>query len=180
MEQYRIIRREEIYKGTLLHMVKDTISLPDGREALRELVLHENASAVLPLDSDGNVLMVRQYRHPLGCETIEIPAGLLNSGEDSLACAVRELEEETGYRSDDVSHLFSIHSAVGFTNEKIDVYLAVNLLKTEQKLDDDEFINVQRYSPDELASMVKSGEITDAKTVAAIFWLTSWMNKKNE
>ena len=151
------LRSENIYDGVLLHVRRDTVTLPNGREAVREWVRHPGASAVLPVFEDGTVLLVRQYRYPVDRVTLEIPAGKLDSPkEDPLVCAVRELSEETGY------------TTVGFSNEYIHIYAAHDLQAGAQHTDDDEFIHVVKMPLEEAVERVKSGEIFDAKSVTAI------------
>lgn len=163
------LRSEDIYDGVLLHVKRDTVKLPNGREAVREWVRHPGAAAVLPVFEDGTVLLVRQYRYPVDRVTLEIPAGKLDSpSEEPLSCAVRELSEETGYTAERYEKLTTIGTTVGFSNEYIHIYAAYGLKAGEQHTDDDEFIHVVRMPLKEAAERVKSGEIFDAKSVTAI------------
>ena len=163
------LRSENIYDGVLLHVRRDTVTLPNGREAVREWVKHPGASAVLPVFEDGTVLLVRQYRYPVDRVTLEIPAGKLDSPkEDPLVCAVRELSEETGYTAKHWAKLTTIGTTVGFSNEYIHIYAAHDLQAGEQHTDDDEFIHVVKMPLEEAVERVKSGEIFDAKSVTAI------------
>ena len=157
-----------MYSGNIVDVVHDTITLPNGRNALREVVRHPGGAAVLPIDNDGNVVLIRQYRHPLGCVVLEIPAGMLNAGETPRECAVRELEEETGYTSANVRPLAQISPSPGYLNERIHIYLATDLSVSEQNLDEEEFIEVEVYPLDEAVRMVFDGRIVDSKTVVAI------------
>ncbi|WP_341877519.1 NUDIX hydrolase [Defluviitalea saccharophila] len=166
--EHKTVSREEIYKGAIVSLVKDTITLPNGKTAQREVVLHNGASAVVPMDNEGNILLVRQYRHPAGKELLEIPAGLLEDGEDPLECAKRELEEETGYKASEFSHIFSTYSAIGFCTEKIHIYLAKGLYEGKQNLDEDEFVNIEKYPLEEALQMIFDGRIEDGKTVCGI------------
>lgn len=165
---FRTINREEIYKGKIISLVKDTIVLPDGRTTTRDVVLHNGAAAIVPIDNEGNILFVRQYRQPAGEELLEIPAGILEKGEDPLECAKRELEEETGYRALELSHICSMYTAVGFCTEMIHIYFAQNLVESKQNLDEDEFVNVEKYSLDEAIEMIFDSRIKDGKTIAGI------------
>lgn len=122
----------------------------------------------MPVTEDGKILMVRQYRNALERYTLEIPAGGLNPGENTDVAAARELEEETGYASDDLELLISLRTTVAFCNEKIDIYVAKNLVKTHQHLDEDEFLNVEAYSLKELEDKIFRQEIEDSKTIAAL------------
>lgn len=165
------IKRELVHKGAIIDLNRDTIKLPDGREEYYDFIYHKGAAAVVPVRDDGKILMVKQYRNAVDQFTLEIPAGGKNGvDEPTLDCAHRELEEETGYYTDksNVELLISLYTTVAFCNEKIDIYLARNLTKTEQHLDDDEYIDVEAYTVDELVEMVLNGQIVDAKTIAAI------------
>lgn len=166
--EHKTISREEIYKGAIVSLVKDTITLPNGKTTQREVVLHTGAAAVVPIDDEGNIVLVRQYRHPAGKELLEIPAGLLETGEDPLECAKRELEEETGYKASEFSHILSMYTAVGFCTEKIHIYLAKGLYEGKQNLDEDEFVNIERYTLNEALEMIFDGRIEDGKTVCGI------------
>ena len=140
--EHKTISRE-IYKGRIISLVKDTILLPNGKTAEREIILHNGAAAIVPVDDEGNILFVRQYRQPIQDELLEIPAGLLENGEDPLDCAKRELEEETGYNALEYLHICSMYTAVGFSTEIIHIYLARGLYEGKQNLDEDEFVNVE-------------------------------------
>ncbi len=174
------IKRELVYKGAILDIYKDTMRLPNGKTEEWDYVAHRmGAAAVLPVLPDGRIVMVRQYRNALERETLEIPAGCRDSlTEDTLVSASRELEEETGYHSDDISFLISLKTTVAFCNESIDVYLAKNLVKGEQHLDDAEAIEVEIHSLDELCDMIYKGQLQDSKTVSAILAYSNLVNKK--
>ena len=171
LERPERIKRELVYKGAIVEMHKDTMKLPDGKIEYFDFIKHKGAAAVMPVLDDGRILMVRQYRNAIDRYTLEIPAGGKNGiDEPTLDCAYRELEEETGYYTDkeNLELLISLYTTVAFCNEKIDIYVARNLTKTQQHLDDDEYIDVEAYTIDELCEKVLSGEIEDAKTMAAI------------
>ncbi|MEX5284394.1 NUDIX hydrolase [Selenomonas sputigena] len=160
---------EDVYSGVLLHVKRDTVLLPNGHKSVREWVRHPGASAVLPVLANGDVLLVKQYRYPVGKVTLEIPAGKLDSpDEDPLACAVRELSEETGYTAGSYEKLTTIATTVGFSNEYIHIYAAYNMQPGEQHPDDDEFIHVVKMPLSEAVRRVQNGEIFDAKSVTAI------------
>ena len=145
------------------------MKIPNGNIAEWDFIGHKGAAAVLPVLKNGNVLMVRQYRNALDRYTLEIPAGGLESPDEPMIdCAARELEEETGYKSDNLEMLLSLHTTVAFCNEKIEVFLARDLVKTSQHLDEDEYIDVEEHSIEELLEAVYSGKIEDSKTVSAI------------
>ncbi len=163
------IDRKLVHKGHIINFYEDTMRLPDGREVVWDIVGHKGASAVMAKKKNGNYLMVRQYRDAVQRETLEIPAGGKDSAqEDPMLTAKRELEEETGYRSEKLKLLTSLQTTVGFCEEVIDIYLATDLEKGEQHLDEDEYMNIEEYSLDELVAKVFSGEIRDGKTIAAI------------
>lgn len=169
MEEIKRLNRELVYKGHIIDMYKDTVKIPNGNIAEWDFIGHKGAAAVLPVLNNGNVLMVRQYRNALDRYTLEIPAGGLESPDEPMIdCAARELEEETGYKSDNLEMLLSLHTTVAFCNEKIEVFLARNLVKTSQHLDEDEYIDVEEHSIEELLEAVYSGKIEDSKTVSAI------------
>lgn len=168
-EKYRRIDRKLRYKGTILNFYSDFIEFPDGKVAEWDFVEHQGAAAVIPVKENGKILMVRQYRNALDRFTIEIPAGARDDpGESTADCAARELEEETGYHAGKIEPLLSLKSTVAFCNELIDVYLATQLIPAKQNLDEEESIDVEEYSIDELLEKVYAGEIQDSKTVAAI------------
>ena len=169
-EKPKRIDRELVYKGTILDIYKDTMDVGDGKIEEWDYVAHrKGAACVLPVLPDGKILMVHQYRNALERDTIEVPAGARNSvDEDTAVCAARELEEETGYKSEKISFLLSLRTTVAFCNEMVDVYLAEDLVPGEQHLDDAEDITVKAYELDTLLDMIYQGVIQDAKTVAAI------------
>ena len=163
--------RELVHKGAIIELHRDTMELPNGGTEYFDFIYHKGAAAVVPVKEDGKILMVKQYRNALDDYTLEIPAGGKNGvDEPTIDCAYRELEEETGYYTDkeNLELLLSLYTTVAFCNEKIDIYVAKNLTKTAQHLDEDEFIDVYEYSVDELMEMIYSGKIVDAKTIAAI------------
>ncbi|MBO4265712.1 MAG: NUDIX hydrolase [Lachnospiraceae bacterium] len=165
------VGRTLIHNGTIIDVYRDHMKLPDGSSENFDFIKHKGAAAVIPVMDDGRIIMVRQYRNAIDSYTLEIPAGGLDGADEpTRVCAHRELEEETGYRADieDVTFLLSLYTTVAFCNEKIDIYVARNLTKTEQHLDDDEFIDVEYHTIDELADMVLAGKIVDAKTIAGI------------
>ena len=165
----KFISRENIYDGTVLKMVRDKVRLPDGKEAYREMCLHVGAVAVIPLTDDGRVIMERQFRYAHGRVFYEIPAGKLDSpDEDPTEAAARELREETGAVADRLTYLGRIDTTPALINEKIHLYLAEGLTFGERKLDEDEFLDVETASLDELFEMVMDGRIADAKTQIAV------------
>ena len=163
------IASKEIFDGHILHVYKDTVELPNGKEASRELIRHIGAVAVVPLMDDGNVIVERQFRYPLGQVITEIPAGKLDSfDEDRLEAIKRELREETGYIADEWMELGDYHPAAAYTDERITLYLATGLHKGERELDEDEFLDVIEVPLIDLVKDVAAGKITDGKTQVAI------------
>ena len=159
---------KEIYRGRILNLFDDTVSLPNGSDASREYIRHIGAVCVIPVLSDGRVLLERQFRYPVGKEIIEIPAGKLDfQGEDRLSAAKRELREETGYEAELWKYLGDYYPAAAYSDERISMYLAQGLKKGEQKLDRDEFLTVFTMPLEELVRRVMEGEIQDGKTQAA-------------
>lgn len=174
---------ENIYDGVLLHVRRDTVKLPNGNEAKREWIKHPGASSVIPILPDGQIILVKQYRYPIGKITLEVPAGKLDSpNEDPLECAVRELSEETGYTSSNIYKLTTIATTVGFSNELIHLYAAEDLRAGEQHTDEDEFINVIKAPLAEAMRMVEDGRIIDAKSIVSILMLAerkkAWRNNE--
>ena len=165
----RRLDRQLLIEGKILKVYRDTIQIPNGKTVAYDFIGHQGAAAVLPVTEDGRILMVRQYRNALDRFTLEIPAGGLEGpDEPTKDAAFRELEEETGYRCEQIEFLISIYPTVAYCNEKIDVYLARNLKKTHQHLDEDEFLNVEEWDLDDLLEMIYAGRIQDAKTVGAL------------
>lgn len=165
----RRLKRELKFKGKIIDFYQDTMEINGDHTVIWDFIKHKGAAAVVPVTDDGKILMVRQYRNALERYTLEIPAGALDSADEpGLNCAARELEEETGFRSDDLEWLINLRTTVAFCNEKIEVYVARNLIPSRQHLDEDEFIDLKAYSLDELKEKIFSGEIEDAKTVASL------------
>ncbi len=167
-QEIRRIKRELQCEGAITKYYRDTVVLPDGKTELYDFVGHNGAAAAVGVLEDGRLLMVRQYRNALDRFTLEIPAGGLNPDEPTIDAAARELEEETGYRCGKIEKLITIRTTVAFCNEKIDIFLATDLRKTTQHLDEDEFVDVHAYALETLEGMIYRGDIEDAKTIAAI------------
>ncbi|WED56516.1 NUDIX hydrolase [Exiguobacterium profundum] len=166
----KTIEREVIYQGKIFDVEKHVVSLPNGNTSVRELVYHNGAVAVLVIDESDNIVMVEQYRKAFESMSLEIPAGKLEKGEEPMASAERELEEETGYTAESLEKIFSFYGAPGFCSERVDVFVAKGLSAGEMNLDEDEFLNVKRYSFEEAVDLLDRGVITDAKTIMAIQW----------
>lgn len=167
-QEIKRIKRELQCEGAITKYYKDTVELPDGKTAVWDFVGHNGAAAAIGVLDDGRILMVTQYRNALDRYTLEIPAGGLEPGESTMAAAARELEEEAGYKCGKIEKLITIRTTVAFCNEKIDIYLATDLSKTAQNLDEDEYVSVKPYELEELIKMIYNGDIEDSKTIAAI------------
>lgn len=168
-EKYNRIKRELIHKGQIIDLYKDYVEIPNKTVAQWDFIGHKGAAAVVPITKDGKILMVKQYRNAIDRFTIEIPAGGLDSVEEPMQdCAARELEEETGYKSDNLEFLISLRTAVAFCNERIDVFVARDLIETSQNLDEDEFVDVEAYEIEDLCTMIYDGTIQDAKTISSL------------
>lgn len=170
MEEFKRLSRDLVCKGAIIDYYQDTIQVPNGNIVKWDFIKHNGAAAVVPVDAQGRLIMVSQYRNALDRYTIEIPAGGLNgAGEPTMDAAARELAEETGYHAEKLELLITIRTTVAFCNEKIDIYVATGLTPGRQHLDEDEYVQVKAYSVDELVEKIYQGEIQDSKTVAAIF-----------
>lgn len=169
MDKYERIGRELVHKGAIIDYYQDTVKIPNGNVAKWDYIKHKGAAAVVAVKEDGKLLMVRQYRNALDRETLEIPAGGLNDvDEPTDIAAARELEEETGYTAGKLELLLSLRTTVAFCDEKIDVYVATDLKRTKQHLDEDEYLDVEAYDIEELIQMIYDCKIQDGKTVSAI------------
>lgn len=165
----RRIDRTLKFKGKILDFYQDTMEINGDHTVVWDFIRHKGAAAVVPVLRDGRILMVRQYRNALERETLEIPAGALDrEDEPGNVCAARELEEETGYRCENLEWLITLRTTVAFCNEKIDVYVARNLIPSKQHLDEDEFIELKAYPIDTLKEKIFKGEIEDSKTIASL------------
>ena len=165
------VASQELLRGHFLHAMRDTVRLPDGKEAFREYVIHPGAVMVVAELPDGRLVLERQFRYPVQAVMVEFPAGKLDPGEDSLACAQRELLEETGYTARQWARAGVLHPVISYSTEFIDIWFARELTAGERKLDAGEFLDVFSASADELLQWCRDGRITDAKTLTGVLWL---------
>jgi ADP-ribose pyrophosphatase len=165
------VASQELLRGHFLHAMRDTVRLPDGKEASREYVIHPGAVMVVAELPDGRLVLERQFRYPVQAVMVEFPAGKLDPGEDSLACARRELLEETGYTARQWARAGVLHPVISYSTEFIDIWFARDLTAGERQLDAGEFLDVFSASADELLQWCRDGRVTDAKTLTGMLWL---------
>ncbi len=168
---------KRVYDGDFLHVNRDTIRLPDGVSTIREYIVHPGAVMIIALFDDGDVVLERQYRYPLHRAFVEFPAGKIDPGEPPLATAKRELREETGYSATTWRHVCTIHNAIAYSDEHIEIFLATGLSAGAPQLDAEEFLEVFRMPAVELLTMLRRGEVTDVKTMIGSFWLDKILNQ---
>ena len=169
---------EELYRGRIIYVHRDRISLPDGSRSIREIVEHDGGVAVIPVDENGNVWCVRQYRYAFETHMLEIPAGKLEDGETPLECAVRELSEETGFTAEEFTFLGELLPSPGYCKETLYLYLATGLKPGSAHLDPGEFLDVEQHTLSELTEMVMNNELTDAKTAMAVLKAARVLEKR--
>ena len=162
------MKSKNIYKGRVVTLNVDTVDLPNGATVNLEIIRHPGAAAVVPIKDGGTVVLIRQFRYAAGGFIYEIPAGTLHDGEDPLACAARELEEEIGYRATSFEHLTSILPAPGYTDEVIHIYKATGLTKGEQNLDHDEVLEIEEMPMEKAIAQIRQGAIRDSKTFVGL------------
>lgn len=167
---------KQIYRGILLDVRRDEVSLPNGKTSTREWIKHPGAACMIPVLPDGKIALIKQYRYPVQAEMIELPAGKLDARETPEVCARRELEEEIGYSAGKLTFVCNIHPAVGFASEKMWIYLAEDLTKTIENTDPDEFVELMPTLLEDALNMVWEGIITDVKTIIGILWAERLLN----
>lgn len=172
----KTIEVEKIYDGRIIKLELQSVELCNKNLAKREIIRHKGGVSIIPITEDNKIIMVRQFRKPFDEELLEIPAGKLEMDEKPEVCAVRELQEETGYTANNLSFMSVIYPSPGYTDEKIYIYKAENLIAGNLSLDEDEFLNVESYTLNQSIEMVKSGAIKDAKTIIAIMLLANEIN----
>ena len=170
------LRSQQVLKGDFLDVRRDIVRLPDGSEASREYVIHPGAVMIVAQLDDGQLVLERQFRYPVQAVMIEFPAGKLDAGEASLACAQRELLEETGYTAREWARAGVLHPVISYSTEFIDIWFARGLTLHPRKLDSGEFLDVFTALPATLLDMSRSGQLTDAKTLTGILWLQNVMS----
>jgi len=163
------------FTGRLVTVRDDEVELCDGRVSHREVVEHPGGVGIVPLTAEGGVIMVRQFRYPIGTELLEIPAGKLERGEDPLACAVRELSEETGCSAERMVPLGRMYPSPGYCQETLYLYLALGLVPGERHLDPGEFLDTETYPLEKLLAMADAGELPDAKTALGLLKAARWL-----
>jgi ADP-ribose pyrophosphatase len=164
----KTITSKLIHAGEKYSFKTDEVQLPSGKTVTRDIVDHPGAVAIVPILDDGRILLVKQYRYPVGKELLEIPAGTLEKGEAPDTCARRELSEETGYTAGSMKKILSMYMVPGYSNEVIHLYFATQLKQGEKHTEDDEDITVEAYGADELLEMMEKNTIEDAKTIAGV------------
>jgi ADP-ribose pyrophosphatase len=170
--EFRILKQETIYKGRILTLIVDTIEQATGHQTIREIVRHPGGVLAVARLDDQRILFVRQLRYPISKMMLELPAGKRDHGEPPETCVLRELEEETGYRAGKIQKLCEFYTAAAYCDELLHLYLATDLVPTQQNLEPgEEFITVEAYSLDEALALMAKGEITDAKTIIGLLWL---------
>ena len=168
MNSYKRLNSRCVYHGNVMDFHECEIGLPDGETAKWDLIHHSGGAAVVPIDEDGKIVLVRQYRLGVDKELLELPAGKSEPGEDRLATIRREMEEEIGYVADDIRKLVTFAPAPAYSEEVTDIFVATGLKKTEARPDADEFLRVERCSVEDVVAMIRDGEIIDGKTIAGV------------
>lgn len=176
----RVLSTRTVYRGRVVHLRLDEVALPNGTRARREVVEHAGSVAVVPLLDDGDVVLVQQYRHPVGRTLLEIPAGTCEPNEDPLACAHRELAEETGYTAAHVERLLGFYAAPGFCTEYLDVFLATGLRPGTARPEEDEGIALVRLPLAEALARIARGDICDAKSIIGLLVANQHLGRKSE
>jgi ADP-ribose pyrophosphatase len=173
MDRYSVIESREIYRGRAFSFYSDRI-VYNGKEMVKDYVAYPEAVAIIPVYGD-RFILIGQFRYSIRQYIYEIPAGKMEKGENPEECAIRELEEETGFRARRVEKLFEYYPAVGYSSEKIHVFVAYDLVETSKNLDEDEFTDVKLFSYDEVVNMIRRNEIRDAKTIIAFLWYDKFL-----
>jgi ADP-ribose pyrophosphatase len=170
----RTVTSAQAWRGALLDVRRDVVALPNGRQAVREYIVHPGAVMVVPILDDGRLVMERQYRYPLGRVMLEFPAGKIDAGEPPLVCGMRELAEETGYCAREWARAGILHNAIGYCDEGIEIWFARGLEGGAARLDAEEFLETVIHTEQEIDTFAADGRITDAKTLIGLLWLQKW------
>ena len=166
---YKVKKSEILFRGKVFNLQVDELEYNSGNNGIREIAIHPGGAVIVPLKDDGKIIMVRQFRYPFQKYILELPAGKLDKGEEPLNCAVRELEEETGYRSSDVVKLGEIYTTPGFCTEILHIYFAESLIKGNHNREEGEYgMEIHEFTLDEIEEKIRNGEIVDAKTICGI------------
>ncbi len=175
---FELLKSETVYPGRAFTIRRDTLRMPDGHETRFDIVEHPGSVIIIPVDDQGNLLFVRQYRHAAGLDLLELPAGTLDEGEAPETCALREVREETGMAAGRLEKLGGFHLAPGYSTEYMHIYLATELRPDPLEADADEFISVDSIPLSKALAMARRGEIPDAKSLAALFLAQSHLEKQ--
>ena len=170
LKPHKILDSEKLYTGLIFDLYRHNVELPSGKKVNRDVVKHNGATVIVPVTDDGQIVMVRQYRYGSEGFLLELPAGKLDPNENPQECALRELEEETGYRATKIKPLLGMFPVAAYCTEKITMFLAEGLIKGTPKPDDDEFVEVELYPLTDLVAMITNGEIADMKTIAGVLY----------
>ncbi|KAB2853276.1 MAG: NUDIX hydrolase [Ignavibacterium sp.] len=170
---FKLIKSQILYKGKVFDHQVDEIEYSSGNKSVREIAVHPGGAVVIPIKDDGKVILVKQFRYPLQTTLIELPAGKLEKGEDPLKCAIRELEEETGYKAKEITKVGEIFTAPGYCTEILHIYSAKGLTSgNTHREEGEQGMEILELSLSEIEKMIISGEINDAKTIAGIYYIT--------
>ncbi|MGJ0846685.1 NUDIX hydrolase [Tissierella praeacuta] len=174
----KTMKSDKLYEGKLLNLRVDTVEIPDKKYSKREIVEHPGGVAIIPITNDNSIVLVKQYRKAIERFLLEIPAGKLEINEEPRETAIRELKEETGFEAKKLEYLLEFYTSPGFSNEKIYLFLATDLIEGESNPDVGEFIDIEEHSIDDLVKMVERGEIVDSKTIIGINFAKKYIDKK--
>jgi len=175
---FELLHSETLLKGRAFRIRRDHLKTPDGRETKLDIIEHGGSVVLVPVDENGNLLFVRQYRHAAGMDLLELPAGTLEAGEDPAVCAARELREETGFAADKIEKIGDFYLAPGYSTEFMHVYLAQTLRHDPLEADADEFLSLEKIPVAKAFQMAEKGEMPDAKSLAALLLAKSYLGKK--
>jgi ADP-ribose pyrophosphatase len=172
---FELLKSETLLKGRAFAIRRDWLKTPDGRETKYDIIEHGGSVVIIPLDADGNLLFVRQYRHAAGCDLLELPAGTLDEGEEPLVCAAREIREETGFAAGKLERIGEFYLAPGYSTEFMVVFIATELTYDPLEADADEFLSVEKIPLAEATKMAERGEMPDAKSLAALLLANKYL-----